>query len=374
MSTGTSDPLASLNDGFEADDPQDIEALRPYVVNLTRGLLSTDGIMQTPIEDVDAIFDTHLPRFLAQREAQGWAGPVPVVFWAHGGIVSESAGLRIAGQQVPWWLDNGCYPIHFVWETGFSETLLSIASLIRAMQPTGGRGAPWWSVKVSAQVASRPGGGAYEVARRLVRFCAEHPGRIAVHAAGHSAGAIFHSHFVPAVVRLGGADGPQFGTLQLLAPALRIDDFSSTLLPLVGAGIDSLVVYTMTDDAERADSCFRVYRRSLLYLVSELFEDPTDSPLLGMEVAIRASRELLAAFGLDPVEQRAAEVIWSPTGPDAPPGRRSMAVNHGGFDNDADTMTSVAARVLGGAVATGFPAGGVSASRLLRPDGDSWTP
>lgn len=370
----TGEPLSSLDDGFDADDRQDLEALRPYVVNLTRGLLSTDGIMQTPVEDVDAIFDEHLPRFLAHRQAQGWAGPVPVVFWAHGGIVSESAGLRIAGQQVPWWVDNGCYPIHFVWETGFTDTLLSIASMIRAMQPTGGRGAPWWSVKHSARIASEPGGGAHAVARRLVRFCAENPGRITVHAAGHSAGAIFHSRFVPTVVRLGGDAGPRVETLQLLAPALRVDDFSATLLPLVGEGIDSLVVYTMTDAAEQADSCFRIYRRSLLYLVSELFEDPTDSPLLGMEVAIRASRELLAAFGLDPIEQRAAEVIWSPTGPDAPPGRRSMAVNHGGFDNDADTMNSVASRVLGGAPVRGFPPGGVSASQMLLPRDGAWTP
>jgi hypothetical protein len=293
-----------------------------------------------------------------------------VVFWAHGGIVSESAGLRIAAQQVPWWLDNGCYPIHFVWETGFTDTLRLIAGLIRAMQPTGGRGAPWWSVKVSAQVASQPGGGAYLLAQRLVRFCAEHPGRITLHAAGHSAGAIFHSHFVPAALGLG---VPGFGTLQLLAPALRVDDFSSTLLPLVGAGIDSLVLYTMTADAELADSCFRVYRRSLLYLVSELFEDPTDSPLLGMEVSIRASRELLAAFGLDPAQQRPAEVVWSPTGPDAPPGRRSRAVSHGGFDNDADTMNSIAARILGGSVATAFVSGPVSASRMLLPRGGAAT-
>ena len=50
-------------------------------------------------------------------------GTVPLVIWAHGGIVSEQAGLTIAGLQVPWWLDNGAYPLHFVWETGFVETL-----------------------------------------------------------------------------------------------------------------------------------------------------------------------------------------------------------------------------------------------------------
>lgn len=371
MSADHDDPLASLDDGFDVDDEQDVAALRPYVVNLTRGLLSTDGIMQTPIDDVDAIFEAHLPRFLAQRAADGWAGPVPVLFWAHGGIVSEANGLRIAGHQVPWWLANGVYPIHFVWETGFTDTLTSIAGLIRTMQPTGGRGAPWWSVKRSAQVASQPGGGGYQVAQRLARFCAENPGRITVHAVGHSAGAIFHSHFVPASVALG---VPQFGTVQLLAPALRVDDFEATLLPLVGSGVERLVLYTMTADAELADSCFRVYRRSLLYLVSELFEDPTDTPLLGLEVAIRASRELMAAFGLDPAEQRAAEIVWAPTGSDAPPGRRSRAVSHGAFDNDVETMNSVADRILGGAATTGFPPGRISATRFLRPRDDSWAP
>lgn len=370
MSADTN-PLAALDDGFDADDEQDLAALRPYVVNLTRGLLSTDGVMRTPVDDVDAIFDEHLPRFLARRAADGWSGPVPIVFWAHGGIVSEINGLRIAGHQVPWWLDNGVYPIHFVWETGFADTLTSIAGLIRTLQPTGGRGAPWWSVKVSARVASEPGGGAYLVADRLARFCAEHPGRITVHAAGHSAGAIFHSHFVPASVGLG---VPDFRTVQLLAPALRVDDFEATLLPMVGSGIERLVLYTMNADAELADSCFRVYRRSLLYLVSELFEDPTDTPLLGMEVAIRASRELLSAFGLDPDEPRAAEVVWAPTDADALPGRRSLAVSHGAFDNDVDTMNSVAERILDAAVTTGFPPGRMSATRFLRPRDDAWTP
>ena len=48
---------------------------------------------------------------------------MPLVFWAHGGIVSERDGLAIARTQIPWWLENGAYPLHFVWETGFVETL-----------------------------------------------------------------------------------------------------------------------------------------------------------------------------------------------------------------------------------------------------------
>ena len=67
--------------------PDDVESLRPYVVNLSRGEFSTDGDMQTSKADVDAIFDRHLPAFV-QESTQ----PVPVVIWAHGGIVSERAG------------------------------------------------------------------------------------------------------------------------------------------------------------------------------------------------------------------------------------------------------------------------------------------
>ncbi len=362
MSPGSTAPpslghgLAPLDDGFDDDDEQDLEALRPFVVNLTRGALSRDGIMQTSPADVDAIFDEHLPRFLAGRP-----GPVPVVFWAHGGIVSERAGLRIAGDQVPWWVRNGAYPIHFVWETGFTDTLRDVVSWW-ALRDLGGRGAPWQSVKRSAQVAAEPGGGAHYVAQRLARFCREHPGRITVHAAGHSAGAIFHSRFLPAADRLGVRS---FGSLQLLAPALRVDEFESTLLPMIGTSIDRFAMYTLTAAVEQQDCCFRLYPKSLLYLVSEVFERPPDVPLLGLEQSIRQSRDLLTAFGLDPEQQCASEVVWSPTGPHAPVGRRSSARSHGGFDNDVDTMNSVASRVLGRSTFTPFPATMVSASRVL---------
>ena len=357
MSTDTDiDRLAPLDDGFDDEDEQDLEALRPYVVNLTRGAFSDDGIMQTTPEDVDAIFDEHLPRFLA-----GVPGPVPVVLWAHGGIVSERAGLRIAGDQVPWWVRNGAYPIHFVWETGFTETLRDLVSLW-ALRKLGGRSAPWQSVKRSAEAASEPGGGACYVAERLARFCTDNPGRITVHAAGHSAGAIFHSRFVPTASAFG---VPTFGSLQLLAPALRVDDFESTLLPMIGTSIEQFVMYTMTADAEMQDSCFRLYPKSLLYLVSEVFERPAAVPLLGLERSVRDSRDLLSAFGLDPEQQCAAAVVWSPTWPDAPEGSRSSALTHGSFDNDVDTMNSVAGRVLGRADFAPFPSTRVSAGRVL---------
>src|SRR6478752_8417899 len=55
--------------------PDHLEELRPYVVNLTHGGFSSDGIMQTTQDDVDAIFDVHLPAFIDRAERTG-AGPV----------------------------------------------------------------------------------------------------------------------------------------------------------------------------------------------------------------------------------------------------------------------------------------------------------
>jgi len=344
-----------------------LDDLRPHVVNLTRGEFSTDGIMQTSQDDVDAIFDEHLPAFLARAKTT-----VPLVIWAHGGIVSERAGLAIAGLQIPWWRDNGAYPLHFVWETGFVETLRQLlgwrsdrdrlddsppevdAALSTNVRQGRFGSQLWTAVKRSAALASGPDGGAHYVGARLARFCAENPGRVTVHAAGHSAGAIFQSHFIPAARSQG---APRFDSLQLLAPALRVDGFRSQLLPLVGSDIDKMTLYTMNMKAEEDDNCLQVYRRSLLYLVSRVFEPEHEAPILGLEQSIRDDGELVAAFGLQPGVQGRAEVVWSPTPADAPLDSRSSAISHGGFDNDPDTMNSVARRILGRPDILEFPIG-----------------
>ena len=377
---GQSDP-ALFQPGAKNLSPVHLEALRPYVVNLTLGEFSDDGIMQTSREDVDAIFDVHLPAFIDRAERQGVTGPVPLVFWAHGGVVSERAGLTIAAHQVPWWLDNGAYPLHFVWETGFVETLKQLVGLRGGRDHAASTGSSaalthpavggpghgpelqsgpvgwglWSAVKESAALASRPGGGARYLGERLAQFCADNHGRVSLHAAGHSAGAIFHSHFIPAA-RAAGA--PSFSTLQLLAPALRVDGFRSQLLPMVDMDINKITVYTMNMQAENDDNCFQIYRKSLLYMVSQIFEPEDDAPILGLEQSIRNDPELLVAFGLTPGVPGRVEVIWSPTESGAREDSRSSATSHGGFDNDIDTMNSVARRILRRSDIVEFPANG----------------
>ena len=63
----------------------------------------------------------------------------------------------------------------------------------------------WSGMKRSAERAVAEEGGTLYVARKLKAFCDQHQqeGPIELHAVGHSAGSIFHAHFLPTVCDLG---------------------------------------------------------------------------------------------------------------------------------------------------------------------------
>lgn len=348
-------------------DPAVLVQLRPHLVNLRSGRFSPEGEFSSTPQDVDAIFEQHLE---AEIAALPVGGRLRLMFFAHGGLVSERGGLYIARKHVDWWRRNGVYPVYFIWETGFFETIAQL--LERARQGTraltrdladfttdplievaarvlqGPR--VWGGMKWSAQRAADQGasdaqeGGAHYVARQLKAFCDRHGERVELHAAGHSAGSIFHSHFLPVARSLG---VPAWRTLHFLAPALRVDAFQQRLLPGLrdGSLAAHLTVFTMRRDYERADHCAQVYRKSLLYLVSNALEDAAHTPILGLEDSIRRDPQLKAFFGLDGGQASRAAVVWSVSAADA--GRSaSAATAHGGFDDDPLTMNSLVRRVL----------------------------
>ncbi|MDR5781304.1 caspase family protein [Caballeronia sp. LZ065] len=354
-------------DTFRDLTPDDLQAMRPHVVNLTMGRFSNDGEWTTSASDVDAIFDGHLEQALRERNATD--EPLRIVVFAHGGLVDEKAGLQIAHKALQWWKDNHVYPLYFVWETGAFE---SIGQLLRRARDEAGvsrdladyttdpvieqfvrtfRGPQiWGAMKLSALQASEAsitrnaadGGGGHYVAKRLADFCRQHADKVEVHAVGHSAGAIFHSYFIPAALDLG---VPQFKTVAFLAPAARMDLFTSTLLPKVGQarGIDSLSIFTMSKDLEKADNCAFVYRKSLLYLIHHALEAERRAPILGLEESLRGEPQL--ARYLKMPAPREFNIVWSKTAGDS--GRSASAsYSHGGFDDDAPTMNSVLRRVL----------------------------
>jgi len=350
-------------------DPVTLSRLRAHVVNLTEGRFSAEGRYTSTAEDVTAIFAEHLQRWA--RESLPTGEPVRIVLWAHGGLVGEKDGLLGAAHATSWWLRNNVYPISFVWETGLFETIGQMISGPRTRdladytsdpilevtaRLAGGRHI-WGGMKHSAERAfDRPGsaaaratggfGGGYFALERLREACAalaRSGRRLELHALGHSAGSIFHSHLIPAANEVG---VPAFKSLLLLAPAITTEAFKTLLMPHIGSGeqVERTAMFTMRRDLERADRC-AVYRKSLLYLVSKAFEERVPTPILGLEEDIRRDGELMSLFGLGSPSAR-GEIVWSESESDEGT-HASQARTHGGFDNDVPTMNSLLRRILG---------------------------
>lgn len=367
--TRPADDRASTDAGAAARgglSPAQLAALRPHVVATQDGELAETATLRpksvkqfaTTADDIRRIFSEDLPAFLEAHPE----GQVPIVVYAHGGLVDKEAGLATAHAQVEWWKQNGVYPIHMVWESGLLTALADVVlrrrpgkrgftdytdGVIEAAARLLGGAQVWGDMKLDAAAASLDGGGAAVLAEELAKFVADRGEDVTLHAVGHSAGSIFHAHFVPRALAAG---VPKFDTVSLLAPAVRVDTFEQTLLQAAEDDrIGELSVFTMTDAKERDDNCFSLYRKSLLYLVSRAFEPERDAAILGMEKYLRGSRR-----SVEYLTAHADRLVLSPVTGNAR--RSSTATTHGGFDNDPATMAAVAMRVTGGDTVTPFPA------------------
>lgn len=351
----------------------ELTALRKHVVHTADGRLATTASAKprtvedfaTTADDVRRMVEVDLAAFVEQQAKKAPQGdappPVPVLIWAHGGLTDKAAGLRTAHHQAGWWKKNGVYPIHLVWESGLMTTLADVISgkatgergftdltdlaVEAAARVLGGRKF-WDDMKLDSAAACLPAladgtrGGADVLAGALREFMGANPGAVELHIAGHSAGSIYHSHFVPRLFE--GDDAvEQVASVTFLAPAVRVDTFEATLLPLAETGkIKDLAIFTMDETHEKRDNTAGVYRKSLLYLVSRAFEAERDARILGLEEHLRRSGRTMGYLGDD-----SARLVLGP----ATHGSRSstQATSHGDFDNDVETMMSLARRVLG---------------------------
>jgi hypothetical protein len=340
----------------------ELDLFSRHVVNLRAGRLSDSGSFASTREQVTRMFEEFVPAYARDQQA---AGRRPrVMFYAHGGLVEEREGLLPVLARHRFWALNGIYPVYFIWETGLVETLRDIVA--GGLKPTrAARALPsdpaiehvarfggkpiWGQMKKSAEQAAAAGGGAHLVAGLAGALWKALDGEIEFHALGHSAGSIFHAHFLPLLVGQPSGGAPPLGvrTLHFLAPAATTDLFKTRLKPLIGPGqpITQLAMYTMTDELEQADASMRPYGKSLLYLVSKSFEDAVPTPILGLQHSLRHDLALIRFFGLAG-PAKVADVVFSKTSAGAAPRDRSTSITHGGFDNDIPTMTSAVRRVL----------------------------
>ncbi len=375
----------------------DLRRLAMHVVNLgNNGRLSTTGKFVSTPAQVDKAFE-HIDRwhqFWAEREP---GAKRRIVLYAHGGLVGEAGGLQTAQKQLNWWLNNRVYPLTFAWQTGPAETLLNqLVDAMRGRLPFGGLGFDlveqfdrlvekvarsnfrwmWDEMKENARAAAEPitdpdavrwpptsaatidamtamPGASLTTTRLAVYVERNGAENVAVHLVGHSAGSIFHAALLQRLAEL----GVKVDSMALLAPAIRVDEFGRDILPHLGPGktVARMATFAMSDRRELDDTCgangISIYQKSLLYLVSRALERSADGksfevPLLGMERFFdrplggqngTTLRQAIRAAGGVPVFSRSA----------APADQRSDASAHGGFDDDAPTMTSVVMRILG---------------------------
>ncbi|HZE76375.1 MAG TPA: C1 family peptidase [Gemmatimonadales bacterium] len=370
----TTTAIASSSGGSRA---YVFDRLRPHIVSLGNdGELRTSGPYGTGPADVEEIVTRDFPRV-----TEGWPTR-NLLLYAHGGLVSEDSAVQRVADYLDPLLAARVYPLSFIWKTDYWTTITDILQdalhrrrpegfldaakdfmldrLDDALEPLArvfsGKAA-WDEMKENARLASSSAGGGAALTVRHIRelLAGGGPKPPRIHLVGHSAGSIFLAYLVPLLTAPldGGTEGPVIETCTLWAPACTLKLFRELYAPAIDQGrIRRFTVFTLTDAAERDDDCADIYHKSLLYLVSNAFEekwrvpvvvgDSSGEPLLGMEKALERDaviRRLLKAKRFEWVRSPNAEALGSA---DA-----ARSAHHGAFDDDEATVRATLARVLG---------------------------
>jgi len=280
-----------------------------------------------------------------------------VLFYAHGGLNSPRASATRIAVMKATFKANGIYPFHFMYDTGLMEEIKDVilGKQSKAEETVGafsdwtdrfieratrrpGR-ALWREMKsdaaLSFRTASRPGRRTMKSFLDSLRTPDANPKKI--HMVGHSTGAILLGHLFQALVKM--KVRARLASVSLLAPAATVEFYETHYRPLLASaasefGIDKMNVYNLDEEHELDDNVSLVYRKSLLYLVSNAFEEEPSAPILGMQ---RFSRNI-------PRQARLSFIYSAGASEGA---TRTKSTSHGGFDNDPATMNDVLRTVLG---------------------------
>lgn len=360
--------------------------LRPHVITIGNdGFLRDSGIYGTSKSECASIFADDFP-----KRTKGWKKK-RLLLYAHGGLVKEDGAIQRAAEYCAQMLPLEIYPVCFVWRTDYWTTLTNMLEDARrrrrpegfldaakdflldraddflepiARQLTGK--AEWDEMKENAERATTLDEGGARYAMDCVAKLARKDPAVEIHVAGHSAGSIFHGRLVQYLTSRGLVSwkaegkkprglGLKLSTCTLWAPACTVDLFKQCYLPAVRSGsIGRFSLFTLSDRAERDDHCANIYHKSLLYLVSNAFEEnaripllrPEGEPILGMETFVNKDKELKEHFARRPDDWVRAPNTAAIGTPNA-----SNAAHHGSFDDDSATVRATLARILGAPVA-----------------------
>ena len=282
-----------------------------------------------------------------------------LLFYIHGGLNSSTDSTKRIAAMKERFKSNGIYPFHILYDTGIAEELrdLIIRKEKEARERVGKNGDwidriteglirrqgtfLWQEMKQDTYEAFASRGAGTDALNQFFKLFKKFKKNKKVHLLGHSSGAIAIAHLLHTLRRY----RLQIETCALLAPACSVDLYHSHYLPVLqgktSLKIKDMTIYNLKDELERDAPVAEIYRKSLLYLISNaleqrqdpLFSESQPIPLLGMEVFAK----LVKTVSDKP------RFIYS-NGVD---GQRTRSTTHGGFDNDIYTMNHVLERMLG---------------------------
>ena len=281
-----------------------------------------------------------------------------LLLYVHGGLNSpEDSARRVAAMRGVF-KDNRIYPFHIMYDTGLAEELKDVI-LRKSEQAVGRVGGAldwtdrfmegllrkpgtlvWEEMKKGARAAFDPDGAAMDAVDQFLQQFRKQGKSKKLHLVGHSTGAIAIGQLLRTLSRR----QLQIDTCSLMAPACTLDGYEKSYAPLLDAQgrlrIRDMAIYNLLDELELDDTVTPLYRKSLLYLVSNAFERQQECPLLGMQ-----------KFATDVTRVGDQPRIHYSNGAT---GRITRSTTHGGFDNDVFTMNHILKRVLNAAPARLF--------------------
>ncbi|APW38890.1 peptidase C1 [Rhodoferax koreense] len=323
--------------------------------------------------------------FRAQKSAKK-----RLVLYVHGGLNSEADAIKRASAMGRFFVANGCYPLFLVWKTGLFESIGDIISDRFKRQPTMAGAGEWFSektdlliektigrplarpiwseMKENAELAFAPRRGGELLLDALQALAATWGEQFELHLMGHSAGSIALGHLLTALAARQNAQrddglGGRLTSINLYAPACSVA-FANAKYASNANVMDRLYLDVLSDRVERGDNVASIYRKSLLYFVSNCLESDLRAPILGLDrindtaysgwdgssdtgealstwrtaaaQAQLASRTSLVGDDRIPV---ALEVGGAPV---------LQPAGHGSFDNDITVVTRTLRRITGG--------------------------
>ena len=316
-----------------------------------------------------------------------------LVLYVHGGLNKEADAIERACAMGRYFLGNGCYPLFLVWKTGLFESIGGIIAGKLPSLPAGGGVGEWitdksdlliekgigrplarpiWSeMKENAELAFAERRGGDLLLDALQALAGNWKDQFELHLVGHSAGSIAIGHLLSALGtrRLAGRDGglsERLASVNLYAPACTVA-FANRHYASNATVMERLHLDVLSDKLESDDNVGKVYRKSLLYLVSNALEADLHTPILGLDrvndeaysgwdgssdtgEALSVWRSSAKAADLNARTRRVADDRIQ-VALDAKGAPILEAAAHGGFDNDIGVVGRTLERITGGSLA-----------------------